>query len=113
MDSHFLICSSFENVWKRRELPYGGVTPPKETIFFKEKFYWVYLDRDYEYYPTYGYTIYWLELNINNWGYLFIPIVDIQCYMSLGLYKNQLVCVVNNGHTFVWSLEEIENFQFG
>jgi len=39
MDSHFLICSSVDNVWKRMKLPYGGVTPPKEAIFFKEFFY--------------------------------------------------------------------------
>ncbi len=66
MDSHFLICNSFDNVWKRTKLLYGGVTPPKEAIFFEEKFYWVYLDRDYEDCPTCGYTIYWLELNRNN-----------------------------------------------
>lgn len=53
-----------------------------------------------------------MELNINNWGYSFVPIVDIQC-MSLGLYKNQLVCVINNGSTYVWSLEKVENFEFG
>lgn len=58
MDSHFLICSSVDNVLKRTKLPYGGVTPTKEAIFFEENFYWVYLNKDYEDYPTYGYTIY-------------------------------------------------------
>ena len=81
------------------ELPYDGIAPLKEAIYFKEKLYWVYLDKNYEDYPTYGYIIYFLELNINNWGYLCVHIVDIQCN-SLGLYENQLVCVVNNGRLF-------------
>jgi hypothetical protein len=33
--------------------------------------------------------------------------------MSLALYKNQLICLINDGSTFVWSIEEVENFQFG
>jgi len=53
-----------------------------------------------------------MDLNTNKWGYSFLPIIDIQC-MTLGLYKNQLVCVVNNGLVSFWSLEEIENFEFG
>jgi hypothetical protein len=40
-----------------------------------------------------------------------VPITDIRC-MSLALYNNQLVCLVNDGSTSVWSIEEIEIFYF-
>ena len=32
--------------------------------------------------------------------------------MSLALYNNQFICLINDGSTSVWALEEIENFQF-
>jgi len=33
--------------------------------------------------------------------------------MSLALYNNQLICLINDGSTSVWAIEEVENFQFG
>lgn len=77
MDSHFLICSSVDMVWKRTKLPYGGMAPPKESIFYKGKFCWLYSDQDYDDYPTYGYTVYWLDLKRNDWGFSFVPISDL------------------------------------
>ena len=40
-----------------------------------------------------------------------MPITNIRC-MSLALYNNQLVCLINDGSSSVWSIEEIENFDF-
>lgn len=42
---------------------------------------------------------------------MFVPISYIRC-MELGLYKNQLICIVNNVATFTWSLKELDNFEF-
>ena len=33
--------------------------------------------------------------------------------MSLAICKNQLICLINDGSTSVWSIEEIDNFQLG
>lgn len=33
--------------------------------------------------------------------------------MSLAIYMNQLICLVNDGSTSVWSIEELDHFQFG
>ena len=33
--------------------------------------------------------------------------------MSLEICKNQLICLIDDGSTFVWSIEKIDNFQFG
>jgi hypothetical protein len=112
MQSKFYICNSFDRVWQRTKLPYGGTTPPKDVVFYKSKLFWLYLDKDYEDYPRYGYTIYWFDVGKNEWGFSFVPITDIRC-MSLALYNNQLICLINDGSTFVWSIEEVENFQFG
>ena len=111
MQSDYFICSSIFKCWGWTTIPYGGTTPPKEAVFYKSKMFWLYLDKEYEEYPKYGYTIYWLDVLINVWGFSFVPITDIRC-MSLALYNNQLVCLVNDGSTSVWSIEEIENFDF-
>jgi hypothetical protein len=112
MQSKFYICNNFDRVWRRKKLPYGGTTPPKDAGFYKSKLFWLYLDKDYKDYPRYGYTIYWLDVCKNEWGFSFVPITNIRC-MSLELYNNQLICLINDGSTFVWSIEEVENFQFG
>jgi hypothetical protein len=112
MQSKYYICSSLDRVWRRTELPYGGTTPPKDAVFYKNKLFWLYLDKDYEEYPHYGYTIYWFDVFKNEWGFSFVSITDIQC-MSLALYNNQLICLINDGSTSVWAIEEVENFQFG
>ena len=111
MQSDYFICSSIFKCWRRTTIPSGGTTPPKEAVFYKSKMFWLYLDKEYEEYPKYGYTIYWLDVLRNVWGFSFVPITDIRC-MSLALYNNQLVCLVNDGSTSVWSIEEIENFDF-
>jgi hypothetical protein len=110
--SKYFICSSLENVWRRTTIPYAGTTPPKEAVVYKSKIYWLYLDTDYDDYPRYGYTIYWLDISKNQWGFSFVPITDIRC-MSLSLYNNQLICIINDGSTSVWCIEEVDNFQFG
>ena len=79
-------------------------------MFYKIKFFWLYLDTEYEDYPRYGYTIYWFDVIKNEWGFSFVPITEIRC-MSLAICKNQLICLINDGSTFVWSIEEIDNFQ--
>jgi hypothetical protein len=89
MESHFCICIRIDRVWRRIQIPYGDTTPPKEVVFYKRKNYWLYLEKYYEDYPTYGYIIYWLDVFKNQWGFSFIPITDIRC-ISLALYKNDL-----------------------
>ena len=98
-------------LWRITTIPYSGTTPPKEAIFYKSKTFWLYLNKEYEEYPKYGYTIYWLDVLRHFWGFSFVPIIDIRC-MSLALYNNQLVCLINDGLTSVWFIEEIENFDF-
>jgi hypothetical protein len=112
MQSKYFICSSLDRVWRSTNIPYGGTTPPKEAVVYKSKIYWLYLDKDYEDYPYYGYTIYWMDVLNNQWGFSFVPIPDIRC-MSLALYNNQLICLINDGSTSVWSIEEVDNFIFG
>jgi hypothetical protein len=110
--SNCFMCGSIDNVWRRKTIPYGGTTPPKEAVVYKSKMCWLYLDKDYDDYSRYGYTIYWLVVLNNQWGFSFGPITDIPC-MSLELYNNQLICLINAGSTSIWSIEELDNFQFG
>ena len=111
MESNYFICSSIFKCWRRKTIPSGGTTPPKEVVFYKSKMFLLYLDKDYEEYPKYGYTIYWLDVLSNICGFSFVPITHIRC-MPLALYNNQLNFLINDGSTSVWALEEIENFQF-
>ena len=86
--------------------------PPKNVVFYKSKLFWLYLDKEYEDYPRYRYTIYWFDVIKNDWGFSFVPISDIRC-MSLEIYMNQLICLVIYRSTSVWSIEELDHFQFG
>ena len=104
--------TSLDRVWQRADLPFGGTSPPQNGVFYRSKLFWLYLDTEYEDYPRYGYTIYWFDVIKNDWGFSFFLITDIRC-MSLAVCKNQLICLVNDGSTSVWSIEEIDNFQFG
>ena len=57
MQSKFYVCSSIDRVWKSVDLPFGGTSTPKNGAFYKSKLFWLYVDKDYEYCPQYGYTI--------------------------------------------------------
>ena len=111
MHSEFYVCSSL-GVWQRDGVPFGGTSPPKNVVFYKSKMLWLYLDKEYEDYPRYGYTIYWFDIIKNEWVFSFVPITDIRC-MSLAIYMNHLICLVNDGSTSIWSIEELDHFQFG
>ena len=112
IQSKFYVYSSLHRVWRRADLPFGGTSPPQNGVFYRSKLFWLYLDTEYEDYPRYGYTIYWFDVIKNDWGFSFVPITDIRC-MSLAVCKNELICLINDGSTSVWSIEEIDNFQFG
>jgi hypothetical protein len=77
MQLKFYICNNFDRVWRRTKLPYGGTTPPKDVLFYKSKLFLLYLNKDYEDYPRYGYTIYWFDVGKNEWGFSFVLITDI------------------------------------
>jgi hypothetical protein len=84
MCSIFYICSSLDKVLRKIEVPDGGATSRREPMFYKGKMYWLYLNRDYEEYPTYWYIIYWLDVLKNKWSMSYVLITNIRC-MSLAL----------------------------
>ena len=87
MQSKFYVCSSLDRVWQRAVVPFGGTSPPKNVVFYKSKLFWLYLNKEYENYLRYGYTIHWFDVIKNEWGFSFVPIIDIR-YMSLAIYMN-------------------------
>ena len=62
MQSKFYVYIRHDRVWKRVDLPFGGTSPPKNGVFYKSKIFWLYLDKEYEDYTQYGYTIYWFDV---------------------------------------------------
>jgi len=60
---------SVSTVSRSMKPPFGFVTYTKEAIFQKGIFFWLYLDKYYGDYPWYGYTIYWLDIIRNEWGF--------------------------------------------
>ena len=51
MQSKFNVYSSLDRVWQRVDLPFGGTSPPQNRVFYKIKFFWLYMDTEYEHYP--------------------------------------------------------------
>ena len=45
-------------------------------------------------------------------GLSFVPLPHI-CSMTLAIYKEQLVVIINRGPITVWSIEEVHYFNFG
>ena len=77
MQSKFYVYSNIDRVWKRVDLSFGGTSPPKNGVYYKSKLFWLYLDKEYDDYPRYGYKIYWFNVIKNEWGFSFVKITDI------------------------------------
>lgn len=97
MDTLFLFCSSDDMVWNKRNFLMVASHCQRRLYSIKENFLgyiWTNIMM-----ITLHMVTYWLELEIDNWIFTSVPISDILC-MELGLYMNQLICIVKNNVNF-------------
>ena len=55
----------------------------------------------------YSYTMWSLEIGLNKWGSHAIHTGRIKRSMCLTVHQNQLLCLVNDGRTTIWSITEM------
>lgn len=94
------------------DLPSSSTSLPNNGVFCKGNLFWLYMDKEDEDNPRYRYIIYWFDVIKNQWVFSFVPIIDIRC-MSLEIYTNQCICLVNVDSITLWSVKELKKFQFG
>ena len=111
-NGRFYIASSLHRPWTKTTPPYGRIPPPRMQIFLNNTIWWLDLNEDHEEFPKYGYSIYSFDLLRNRWAFSFVPLLDIRS-MTLAIYKEQLVFIINRGPITVWSIEEVQDFDFG
>ena len=93
-----------------REIDVPGFIPtpiPHRCTFFNGKIYWLHLRIISEEDALYSYTMWSLDIGLNKWATHAINIGHIKRSMCLTIHQNQLICLVNNGRTTIWSITEM------
>ena len=84
-----------------------------KMFFYEGKIYWLHVRITSEEYALYVYTMYSLVIELNIWSVHSIHTGRRKRSMCLTIQCNQLICLVNDGFTIIWYINEIHDFKLG
>ena len=85
----------------------------KIMFYYKGKIYWFHVKITYEEGASYVYRMYSLNIEMNIWGMHSVYTGRRKRSMCLTLHCNRLICLVNDGFTSIWCIDEIQDFKRG
>ena len=85
----------------------------KMLFFYKGKTYWMHVKINSDEDVLYVYRMYSLNLELDIWSVHSIYTGRRKRSMCLTIHCNQLVCLVNDGFTSIWCIDEIQDFKCG